>query len=170
MPCVKPKWLNIRYCWDIHPAASLQVEAVVAAAVVVVPILTFPLAEPLLKLDAAAACTGVVRGLDCCSAVADTLPLRLPLLLLVSSLRGPQACRAWVDNSDRCASTHCSGYDAAAVIVEDVEDVEIARVGVAAAAAAAAVVVGDAERARTGDGGRREGIVVVVVAAAPTFD
>ena len=151
---------NNHCCWGIHPAANLHLALAAAAVVVlVVPIPAFPLVELLLWL--AAVCIVIEHGPDCCSAVADTLLLRLPSSLPGSSLRGQLACLPWFGNSNCRAWNRCFGCDEAVVVVESAEDAEIERVGVV-------VVVGDAGKESTVGGGMKAEIVVVAAEGGPT--
>ena len=121
------------------------------------PILAFPLAELLLWL--AAVCIVIEHGLDYCSAVADTLLLRLPSSLPVSSLRARLACLPWFDSLNCYAWSRCSGYDEAVVAAEGAGYAEIEMVG---------VVVADAARASIVGGELKAEIAVVAVEGVPT--
>lgn len=123
------------------------------------PILAFPPAGLLLWL--AAVCIVVEHGSDYCSVVADTLLLRWPSLLPVSSLRGRWACLPWFGSLNCYAWSRCFGCGGAGVVVADAGYAEIGRVG---------VVVGDAARASIVGGGMKAEIAVVVVAGGPTSD
>lgn len=123
------------------------------------PILAFPPVGLLLWL-AAAVCIVTAHGLDYCSAVADTLLLRLLSSLPVSSLRGQLACLPLFGSSNCCAWSHYFDYGEAVVVVEGAGYAEIERVGV--------VVVGDAARASIVGGAMKAEIAVVAVGGGPT--